>query len=162
MSGRLEDEYYINDLMSDVLSNGKSSRLFQNLVQKKQIFTNIQAFISGDFDPGLFVIAGYLNEKINPVEAEKYLWEELESIKNNIKDSEIEKVKTKLESNFVFGEISLLERAMNLASFELLGSADLYNQELMHYRAISKADILKNAQKVFTENNSSTLFYQKK
>lgn len=159
--GRLDTAYYINDLTSDILSNGKSSRLYQNLVQKKQIFTNVQAFISGDFDPGLFVIAGFLNENIAFSEAEKYLWEELESIKTKVIDSEIEKVKTKLESNFVFGEINLLERAMNLASFELLGSAGLYNQEVSKYKNITGTQILQNAQTTFTENNSSTLYYQK-
>jgi predicted Zn-dependent peptidase len=48
---------------------------------------------------------------------------------------------------------------MNLASFELLGDADLLNQETAKYLAVTPAQIKEAANKIFRKDNSSTLIY---
>ena len=92
--------------------------------------------------------------------AEAAIWAELERIKNeNIPEQELTKVKNKMESTMVFSEMSLLDKAMNLAYFELLGNADLLNSETQKYLNVSAKEIREQAQHIFRKGNSSTLYY---
>ncbi|HIE15877.1 MAG TPA: insulinase family protein [Bacteroidales bacterium] len=160
MSDRHSRQYYTTDLISDILSSGKSSRLYQHLVKEKQLFTNINAYISGSIDPGLFTIEGILNENIKPEEAEKAIDMELQEIsQGNFTEKELTKVKNKFEANYIFSNYDLEERALNLAYYELLGDANLINNEINKYCQVSKNDILDVAQKLFTPENASVLYY---
>ncbi len=71
MHKRTHPDYHSVDLLSDILGNGKSSRLYRRLVMEKGIFTDIDCFITGNFDPGLFVITGRPSKGIKIKEAEK-------------------------------------------------------------------------------------------
>jgi predicted Zn-dependent peptidase len=160
MPGRLEEGYYALDLVSDILSRGNSSRLYRGLVKDKQLFSEIHAYNMGSFDAGMFVLEGKPLENVSIEDAEAAIWEELEKIKNElVPDDELTKVKNKTESTMVFSEMSLLDKAMNLAQFELFGDADLLNHETDRYLAVSAAEIQQQAQKVFRKENSSTLVY---
>lgn len=163
MCARLDSEYYATDLLSDILSNGDSSRLYQELVKTQQIFSEINAFITGDLDNGLFIITGKLTNGTSIAEAEKAIKRELKKLKNNfLKEEELVKVKNKLESTLIFSEMSILNKAMNLAHYELLGDAQLINLEIDNYLKVNIKDIRQQAKNIFKNSNCSTLYYLSK
>jgi len=160
MPGRLDEGYYELDLISDILSRGNSSRLHRTLVKDKQLFSEIHAYNMGSFDAGMFVVEGKPLENISIETAEAAIWEELEKLKAElVPDDELTKVKNKTESTMVFSEMSLLDKAMNLAQFELFGDADMLNKETEKYNNVSASNIQTEAKKVFRKENSSTLVY---
>ena len=162
MSGRFSREFHICDTISDILSNGTSARMYQNLVKKEQLFTSVNAYVTGDMDPGLFVMTGQVAPGANIETAEKALLNELEKIKKEpVGDYELEKVKNKFEANTIFGEINVMNKAMNLCFYDMLGDIDLVNTELSVYRAITSDDIMQTANRIFIPENSSTLLYVK-
>lgn len=161
MPDRLSKDYKVCDLISDLLSNGTSARLYQRLVKNKNYFSSLNAFISGDADPGLFFIQGELNENVTFSKVFKELNNEIDEIKNgNFSDKELEKVKNKFVSNFEFMKISGLNNAMNLAFYEWLGDANLLNNETSEYLSITKDDICQVAKNIFKESNLSQLIYE--
>jgi zinc protease len=160
MPARRDDAYYTCDLISDILSRGNSSRLFVNLLKDKKLFSDIHAYMTASLDPGLFVIEGKPAEGVSPEQAEAAIWEELTSLKNEaVTVSELVKVKNKIESTMVFSEMNLLDTAMNLAFFELMGDADQLNHEVEKYHAVTAEDIRHQAQQIFRKENSSILYY---
>jgi zinc protease len=160
MPGRLDEGYYEADLISDILSRGNSSRLYKTLVKDKQLFSEIHAYNMGSFDKGMFVVEGKPLENVSIEAAEAAIWEELEIIKNQLVPAdELTKVKNKTESTMVFSEMSLLDKAMNLAQFELFGDADKLNHETDKYLAVTAEQIQKQAKEIFRKENSSTLIY---
>ena len=160
MEGRLDKAYYATELMSDILSRGHSSRLYKALVKEKQIFSEVHAYISGSIDTGMFVFEGKPLENISIEQAEAAIWEQLELLKaEEVPADELTKVKNKTESTMIFSEMSLLEKGMNLAWFELLGDAEEINNETAKYLAVTAEDIKAQANQVFRRDNSSTLIY---
>jgi len=160
MPGRLNADYYAFDLLSDVLSRGQSSRLYNSLLKEQQLFSDINAYISSSLDPGLFIIEGKLVEGVAIETAEKAIWVELDKLKTElVADTELTKVKNKVESILVFSEMSLLDKAMNLAYYELLGDAALLNKETAEFLKVQSADIKRIANETFGKNSSSTLYY---
>jgi len=160
MEGRMDKAYYIVELMSDILSRGHSSRLYKALVKEKQIFSEVHAYISGSIDTGMFVFEGKPLENISIEQAEAAIWEQLELLKSTeIPADELTKVQNKTESTMIFSEMSLLDKGMNLAWYELLGDADILNHEIGKYLEVTPADIKEQANKLFRKDNSSTLIY---
>ncbi|MBL7882680.1 MAG: insulinase family protein [Bacteroidia bacterium] len=160
MCARLDSEYYTIDLISDILSRGNSSRLHNSLIKEQQLFSDIHAYVMGDFDKGLFVISGKLSKGVTIEQAETAIEEEILKIKNSlVTDDELTKVKNKIESSHVFGEVDVLSKATNLAVSELLGNANLINQEVEKYLAVSNQQIKDAATKLFSAKNCSTLHY---
>ncbi len=163
MSNRNHIDFPVADLISDLLSNGKSSRLYQKLVKEQNLFSDINAYITGDIEEGLFVVTGRLFKSTSFADAEKAINDELESIKHNpINEYELEKVKNKFESNFKFGEANTLDKAMNLAFYELISKAENINLEVERYREVTAERVKEVAATIFTENNCSTLYYKAK
>ena len=160
---RLSNQFYAADLISDILSNNESSRLFQQLVKNKKIFSEIDAYVTGDIDPGLLVINGKPTPNTSLETAEKALNEELEKLSTEkIGERELQKNKNKAESSHLFSEVSPLNKAMNLSYFSMLGNTNLINQEIENYLALSGNDIMLNASEILSPSNSSTLYYHKK
>ncbi len=160
MCARSDENYYAMDLLSDVLSNGTSSRLNQRLVKEQKLFTDVHAYISGDVDPGLFTFSGNVSANVNIKDAEKAIWNEIELIKTElVSEYELQKVKNKVESSIVFSEINFLNKAMNLAQFELLGEAEDINNEVEKYRAVTAQQIQNCCKDVLIESNCSKLYY---
>ena len=157
---RLDKRYYTADLITDLLSGGGSSRLYQSLVKEKQLFSNINCFHFGSADAGLLAIDGKMIKGVKMEDAEKAIEEELEKMKNEmVSKAELEKVKNKTESLMAFEDVPLMSRASSLATYELLGDADLMNKELEHYQAVTSEDIQQESKNIFTENNCNTLYY---
>ena len=135
---RTDPEYYSFDLITDILSNGKSSRLYQELVKKKKYFSEISAYLTGDIERGLLVINGKLIQGIKIEDAENVIDEEVQKLKDNIvPDNELQKVKNKAESNIKLSETNSLNNAINLSYHELLGNAEDINHEAEKYLAVS-------------------------
>ncbi len=162
MCSRYDKDYYATDILSDILSRGNSSRLYIALVKNKQLFSEINAYVSGDFDPGLFVVSGKLNDGVDVKEAEKAIDEELEKMKElTITADELQKCKNKIESSITFSETDVLTKATNLAIAELLGDADEINKEIEKYNAVDLKQLNTVANKIFQKNNCTTLYYLK-
>jgi zinc protease len=160
MPGRLSADYYAFDLLSDILSGGKSSRLHNSLLKEQQLFSDINAYISSSLDPGLFIVEGKLVEGVSIEKAEEAIWIELEKMKSElVAAKELTKVKNKVESVLVFSEMSLLDKAMNLAYYELLGDAEILNQEAAAFLKVEAEDIKRISNETFDKNSSSTLYY---
>ncbi|MDO8992836.1 MAG: pitrilysin family protein, partial [Daejeonella sp.] len=116
MPSRNEAGYYSADLISDILSRGNSSRLFRNLLKDQKLFSDINAYLTGSLDAGLFVVEGKPLPGISMEVAEAAIWKELERISTElVTEAELTKVKNKMESTMVFSEMSLLDKSMNLA-----------------------------------------------
>jgi len=160
MPNRNNPEYYNCDLLSDILSNGKSARLYQKLVKEKNFFSDINAFITGDFDKGLFIISAKLLEGVSTKTATKEINKEIANIiACNVSDYELNKVVNKIESNILFAQSSVLSKAMNLAYFEFLGDASRINDELDYYRKVTVDSLKKTASSLFREEGQNTLIY---
>ncbi len=160
MGRRREASFHVAELLSDILSRGHSSRLYRQLVQEKQIFSEVHAYMTGSMDKGMFVCEGKPLNGITIEQAEAAIWEELEKIKvETVPDDELTKVKNKTESTMIFSEMSLLDKAMNLAYFELLGDADGLNHETDKFLQVTAEQIKAEANKLFRKDNSSTLIY---
>lgn len=160
---RLSTDYYAMDLISDLLSRGASSRLYRSLVKEQQLFSEINAYVMGSIDPNLFVIEGKPLPHISLEDAEGHIWRELEFLTNElVEEAELQKVKNKIESTMLFAELSILDKAMNLAFFEMLSKAEDYNEEIAKYEAVTAQDILRVAKQLFVKENSNTLYYKSK
>lgn len=159
---RHHPDYYAFDILSDVLSNGSSSRLRQRLVKEKNLFSSIDAHISGSIDPGLFTITGKPASGVSLEQAEAAVWEELKILQTTPVDAiELEKVKNKFESAHIFGNINYMNVATNLAWYELLGRAEALDEEVGKYRAVGAGHIMDVARSAFTPANSCVLYYRK-
>ncbi len=160
---RLDKRYYIADLITEVLSGGGSSRLFQSLVKEKKLFSNIECYHSGSVDAGTLVIEGKLVKGIKMEDAEKAVEEELEKMRTEkVSATELQKVKNKVESLIAFEDMSLTNRANSLAFYELLGDAGQMNHELEKYNIVTAEDILNESQIIFRPENSNTIYYYSK
>jgi len=160
MHKRTHPDYHSVDLLSDILGNGKSSRLYRRLVMEKGIFTDIDCFITGNFDPGLFVITGRPSKGIKIKEAEKTLMDEIDIIQNEVPDDiELQKVKNKLEARLTLSKVNVLNKAINLAFGEILGDAELINSEIDKYNAVSTDKIRDVARRIIQPEQCSTLYY---
>jgi zinc protease len=160
MGNRMSDSYYACDLLSDVFANGRSSRFYQRLYKEQQLFSTIDAFITGSIDPGLFIIEGKLMPGVTIDQARDAIFSELQDVsENQISERELTKLKNSVESSLTFSEVSVLNKAISLAYFELLGDASLINQEAQRYQAITAADLQLAAKSIFRKENCSELVY---
>ena len=163
MCDRLSNDYYASDLLSDVLSNGKSSRLYKTLVQEEQIFSELDAYIMGSHDAGLFMFNGKLMPNKSVKEGETAIWDQIELLlREGLKKDELLKVQNKIEATLVFGDMSVLNKAMNLSMFELLGDAEMINQETEKYKAVAENKFMNVAKEILQKQNCSCLHYLSK
>lgn len=161
MCKRMDPEFYATDLISDVLSAGQSGRLYQELVKKQALFSELNAYISGDIDEGLFIISGKLMQGVDFATAEQAIEVQLDKIRNELVDEkELRKVKNRMESMMVFSEMRILDKAMNLAYYELLGDAGMINQITENYERVTTGQIRNQASAVLQPSNCSTLYYK--
>lgn len=159
---RHHSHYHTFDLISDVLSHGRSSRLQQRLVKEKRIFSNIDAHISGTIDPGLFYITGKPANGISLEQAEAAVWNEINLLQTvPVETGELEKVKNKFESSYIFGNINYMNVAANLGWYELLGRAEGLEEEVDKYRIVSAQHIMEAVRSTLIPSNSCVLHYKK-
>lgn len=158
---RTHPDFYAVDLLSDVMASGPSSRLYRKLLKERKIFSHIDCYITASNDPGLLIIEGKPTNGVSMEAAEAALWEEISLlVEQPIAQSELEKIVNKSESSLVFSEVSVLNKAINLAFFELVGDASIINRETVLYQAVTVADIQRVATDIFQRENCSKLIYK--
>ena len=163
MPGRMTEGYLAGDLISDLLGRGSSSWAYKSLVKEQKLFSEIHISVSGNTEPGLFIISGMLSEGISFEEAEKGVEEVVQKVRDGkIKQDEIDRLLNKIETTFLFHEMSHSDIAYNLAHFELLGDIDLINHEIEHYRSLKVEDLKRFANEFLIEKNASVLYYSSK
>ncbi len=161
MPGRFHPDYYACDLLTDILGRGESSRLYQQLVKEKKVFTSISSYSMGSIDPGLVVVSGRLQQGKELAESERVVDEILESIvSNGVSEEELEKVKNQAGSTLEFGEVEVMNRAMNLAFATLSGDPNFVNEEADRIAAVTRQDIQRVAKDILKSENSNVLYYE--
>lgn len=161
MGGRLSKDFHLADLASDLLAGGDSGRLYQRLVKKRGLFSSVNAYITGDCDPGLFLFTAQLLPETTVEQAEEALWTEIEQLKiEGASDYELEKVKNKFEANTLFGEINVMNKAMNLGFYSMIGDITIINREVDIYRSLDSDQIKEFCRRTFTPERSNTLIYR--
>lgn len=155
---RLDDDFCATDLVSDLLSNGQSSRLYNELVKREKLFSEIDAYLTGDRDPGLFVISGKLNKGVDREEAIAAVEHQLQQIAEKpVDEMELQKVINKFEATFVYSQYRTLDVAMSLCHYQWLGHLDWINNEPQRYRRLTPDDICRVAKKLFQPQGQSLL-----
>ena len=162
MPARLTPPYYACDLITEILGSGYSSRLYQKLVKEEQLFSNINCYHTGSLDAGMVVIEGKIREGRTVEEADAAVEREVALLMDNgVTEDELQKAKNKIESMIAFEDMSLLNRANNLAFYELLGDAAMINEEWGKYKAVTTASLQTTARDIFRTGNCNTLYYLK-
>ena len=160
---RAEKDFITLDLLTDILSGGESGRLYSSLVREKKLFTDINAYLTGELDPGLLIINGKLIDGISFQVAEEAIEEVIEDLsKVPVPEPEMEKVKNKFESSQVFSNTSVLNKAMNLGFFELLGDANEVNHEVERYNEVNPEMVMEVSENYLKPANCSSLHYRSK
>jgi len=163
MADKLSPKYHPTDLLTDVAGRGKSSRIYRRLIREEKLFTTATTYVSGSFDDGIVYFSGKPAPDVSFETADKAITElMMEFATELVKDEELQKVKNQAESSLVFGEVELLNRAINLAYAGVLGNPNLVNTELDKIRAVTKEDIQKCAQEILRPENCSTIYYKTK
>ena len=149
------------DLVSDILSNGPSSRLYDGLVKNKALFGELDAYITGDYDPGLFVISGKLRDGVSLDEGRQAVEEELHRMATTaVPEKELQKVVNKYESTFCYSQYKTIDCAMALCYYEWLGHIDWINSEPLLYRKVTPDDIQRVSSALFQPHRQSALYYK--
>ena len=158
MVERLHDDYFTTDVLSDALGRDKSSRLYVQLKKERQLVSNISAYITGSLDKGLLVISGKLSEGVSFEAFDEALWKVLAEICSTpLSRAELNRIMAKIRTSREFQEQGLLNRAMNLSIYELLGDAEMINHEGEQYQNITPEAILRVANEVLRKENCSIL-----
>lgn len=157
---RTSPDYAASDVLTDILANGTSSRLYRRLLKEKRIFSEIDCYVLGLIDPSAIVIEGKPAEGVTLETAEAAVWEELEALKNTvISDDELQKHKNRLESQQAFSALGALHKALNLAFYELIGEPERINTEIEQYLALTPQYLHQVANEIFTVEKSCILHY---
>lgn len=163
MGDRLSRDFHAGDMASDLLAGGDSARLYEHLIKGEKLFSGVNAYITGDVDCGLFVFTGQLLPSTTEERAEEALRREAEELmRGAISDYEMEKVKNKFEANTLFGELNVMNKAMNLGYYAMLGDTALVNREVDIYRSLTADDVADFSRRTFRAENSSTIIYRAK
>lgn len=161
MEGRLSDEFYPANLLTDILGHGKSSRLVDKLVKNERIFHSLHAYVTGSSDPGLLMIEGKVNEGVSVEEAEEKLTSSInELLANGFDSNELQKVKNQAETGIAGAEVELLNRAINLAYFTLLSNPDGFDEELKKVQAVTEEQIVETFRKLIRPDRENVLIYK--
>ena len=148
--------------VSEMLSAGKSSRLYQGLVNDKRLANQIYAYNMENIDPGLFIFMAVCNPGVKAEDVEKEILAEIDKLKTiNVDEQELEKVKVNTKADFIYS----LESSSSVGDFfgGYLARGDL--KPLMEYEdkinALTPADIQAVAVKYFNETQSTTVILRK-
>lgn len=155
---RKNPDYYVADVLSDALGRDKSSRLYKRLKKELELVTEISAYVTGSIDEGLLVVSGRLSNGITFDQLDEELWKILDELSHTpVEDEELKRLMIKIRTAKEFQEQGLLNRAMNLCIFELLGDANGINEEALIYSKITAKDLLRVSKNTLKKTNCSLL-----
>jgi zinc protease len=162
VAGRLEPSFYATELLCIAMGIGKSSRLYQDLVEKSPCLSNVGAYTTETIDPGLLVITGMVNEKTSLEAAEQALTATLQDIREKgFTAPDLEKAKNRLEAELAYERVDIANRADELAYATLLGNTHLVNTYVDSLAKVTLDELNAVAKHVLQEENSSTLYYRR-
>ncbi len=160
---RKSNDYYIDDLITDVLAEGDAAQLYQKLVKEQELFSDIDAYVTASIDRGLLLVEGRLAEGVSFEKAEAAVWQQLAVLQDKlIDDLAMEQLQNRTEHNMAFSEMNHLHKAINLGYYEMLGDAALINDEKNKYNRISALDIQRRSKVLFEKNRCSVIYYKAK
>lgn len=158
--GRESRDFYILDLMTDILSGCDSGRFPSWLVRKKELFSDADIYLSGEIDPGLVIFSGRLKSGIDINKAEAAVMHELNTLASEpVTAAELEKARNRYESLRLMSYLSAANKAFSLAFHELLGDADGINTEIDRYMSVTAEEIIDSSARTFTPDNCSVIHY---
>lgn len=149
------DDYYALNILSSVLSSGKSSRLYASLVDKKQVATQVFTDYGDSFDPGLFNVYAVANKEVNEVDLENAIYTEIEKIKQDgITDTELQKIKNQKLMEF-YDQVETIDgKSNNIGTYEVFfGDYKKMFDAPANYNKITIADVQRVAKTYFTKSN---------
>ena len=154
-------DYYAIQLLTQLMSKGKSSRFEKEVVDKQEKAVQAASFDLGNEEPGLAIMLGIASMGVKPEVLETAMLDEIEKVKKNgISEEEYKKLENQAENDFVEQNQKDLGVATNLATYYTFqGNADLINTELNHYKKVTRDDIKKVANKYFTKENRVVIYY---
>lgn len=155
------EDWYAMQLLTQMLSQGKSSRFQKEIVETQQKGLAVGAFMIPNEDPGVAFMYGIVNQGVKPEDLEKSMLDEVEKVKNTvIGQEEYNKIINQAENDFITQNQRVQGVIENLATYHVfLGNANLINTELERYTKITKEDLQRVAKKYFTKENRLVVYY---
>lgn len=163
MPERSHKDFQVFDLVSEILSGGRSGRLYQNLLKRTELFSSVSAYITGSIDPGLFIIEAKFLKDVDKEQGKELIWKELNNlVENAVGNQELQKVKNSLLSSLAFSEVSITNKAINMAFFEMLGDIGLINKQEQEIDVITAQDVQRVSKSTFQLTNCTEINYNSK
>ena len=160
MPHRTHPDFFVIDLLTDVLAEGPSSRLYRRLLKEQELATTIDAYVTGTHEAGLIVIEGKPRMGISLERLEEAILLQLKILSDElVSELELEKVKNKLDSSMMFSELSIVNKAINLAFYEGIGDVELINAEEDIYAKVTTEDLKRVAKKYLNPELRKCLYY---
>lgn len=155
------DDYYAVSMLSQLLSQGESSRLNKSVKDQQQKAVAVGSFPFDLEDPGVTIAYGIANSGVSPEDLEAAMEAEYDKVKNElISEEEFQKLRNQIENDFVSGNSRVAGIAESLANYHMYyGDADLINTEIARYMKVTREDIQRVANKYFTKENRVVLYY---
>lgn len=155
---KTDPDYYSAEILTDILSAGKASRLYQDLVKEKRLASSVKAFSWGAFQPGMISIDATLATGVSPEEYEAGLNEVLEDIQQ-IEEPELQRIKNSIETQYALDRTQILNKAMGLAISDALGDPELVNSSMESYLSLTTDQVSAAAKRFLDPSKCSTLYY---
>ena len=154
-------DYYALNMLTTLLSTGRSSRLYKEIVDKEQKAVQIGSFPLALEGPGLFITYGICNRGVQANDLEKSMQEQLDLAKKNIiTKEEFEKIRNQIKNNFVNQNATDAGVAENLAQYHVFyGNTNLINTEIDRFMKVTRKDIKRVADKYLNKDNRVVLYY---
>ena len=149
------DDYYALSMLSSILGSGQSSRLYAEVVDKKQLATGIFTSFGNNFDPGLFSVAAIANRDVDELDLENAIYTEIEKIKSEgITETELQKIKNQKLMEFYSQVETINGKSNTLGTYELyFGDYKKMFSAPENYNRVNAKDIQDVAKKYFSKSN---------
>jgi len=154
-------DYYALSMLTTLLSQGQSSRLYKELVDRQQKAVQVTAIPLAFEDPGLFIVLGIANVGAEAAEVETLMEKEFDKVKSEpISEKEFQKLQNQVESRFVDQISTVAGIAQQLADYHVFfNDANLINTEIGRYQKVTREDIKRVANKYLIKTNRVVLTY---
>lgn len=157
---RTRREFYVLDLLTDILAGCDSGRFPGILIREKELFSEADIYLSGDIEPGLIIFSGRLKDGIDIADAEKAVTEQLTRVASEpVLSSELDKARNRYEAHQLISYLSAANKAFSMAYYECLGDAGMINTDIDRYMSVTPEEIMECASRTFREENCSVLYY---
>jgi zinc protease len=149
-----EPDSYPLQVLAVILAEGKSSRLYQRMVEREQAVTFVSAEFGEAKDPTLFHIRAEARGDHSIDEIEASIHDELAAVcRDGVTAHELNRAKHQIEAHFILSRERTLDQAILLGQIETLHGLTYIDSYLQRINAVSEADIADVAMRYLNENN---------